>query len=164
MNVKKITWVSLLLAMCVIGANFKILGSIALDSFPAFLGAIILGPIYGAFLGGAGHLMSALLSGFPQTLPLHLVIAGLMGLCMFAFGWIRQHIRPGTLENKVISWIVAYLINVPLNLILLYPVLKEVVFVLFIPLTLATVINLGITEMVYLVLPSRIKEFKGKAV
>lgn len=48
-STKKLATLAILLALCVIGANIKILGSIALDSFPAFIGAIILGPAAGAF-------------------------------------------------------------------------------------------------------------------
>ncbi|WEG72745.1 ECF transporter S component [Vagococcus intermedius] len=159
MTTKKLTWVSMLLAMCVLGANFKLLGSIALDSFPAFLGAMILGPVYGAFLGIAGHFVSALLAGFPQTLPIHIIIGFLMGICMFIFGLVRKKAMGDGIMVKAVSWLIAYIVSVPLNLLILYPVLHEVVFVLFVPLTIATLANLLISELVYAVLPSKIKNF-----
>lgn len=44
------------------------------------------GGLPGAAAGFFGHLFSALLSGFPLTLPLHLVIAAEMGLTCLAVG------------------------------------------------------------------------------
>lgn len=52
---------------CVIGANIKLMGSVAFDAAPAFIGTLLLGPMYGAVLGIFGHLTSALLAGFPLT-------------------------------------------------------------------------------------------------
>lgn len=57
-RLRRIVLAAMLLALCVVGANIKIMGSIAFDSAPAFLGAILLGPWFGAFLGIFGHLTS----------------------------------------------------------------------------------------------------------
>ncbi|PBQ22966.1 ECF transporter S component [Levilactobacillus brevis] len=155
---KRVTLSALLLALCVIGANVKIMGSIALDSAPAFLGALLLGPWVGAFLGFFGHMTSALLSGFPLTLPVHLIVGAMMAVCMFVFGYIRKKMGIDRLGNTIVSDIVAYLINVPLEIPLLYPLLKGAIIALFIPLTLATVANLVICEVLYVVLPQRVKQ------
>jgi hypothetical protein len=48
-----------------LGQILRLWGSIAFDSMPAFLGAILLGPWFGAFLGVFGHLTSAAMAGFP---------------------------------------------------------------------------------------------------
>lgn len=80
----------MLIAMCVIGANIKLMGSVAFDAAPAFIGTLLLGPMYGAVLGIFGHLTSALLAGFPLTLPIHLIVAGMMGVTMIAYGFTRQ--------------------------------------------------------------------------
>lgn len=157
-STKRLTTLAILLALCVIGANIPILGSIALDSFPAFIGAVVLGPFAGAFLGFFGHMISALLSGFPQTLPIHLIIGGLMALCMFLYGWVRLKLKKNRIAASAVSMLVAYLINVPLDLLLLYPILGQVIFVLFVPLTLATVVNLGISEVVLLGIPEKYKK------
>lgn len=155
---KKLTLTALLLAMCIIGANIKILGSIALDSAPAFLGAILLGPWIGAFLGFFGHMTSAMLSGFPLTLPIHLIIGALMALCMFAFGWIRKKMGVNRLSAIILADIVGYIINVPLEIPLLYPLLKGAIIALFVPLTVATIFNIVICEALYVVLPQRVKQ------
>lgn len=156
---KRLTTLAILLALCVIGANIKILGSIALDSFPAFIGAIVLGPAAGAFLGFFGHMISALLSGFPSSLPIHLIIAAIMALCMFAYSWTRRKLAKNKLAASVVSMVVAYIINVPLDIVLLYPLMGPGIFFLFVPLTLATVVNLGLSEIVILGIPSKYKEF-----
>lgn len=157
LRLKRLTLVAVLLALCVVGANVKIMGSIAFDSAPAFLGAILLGPIDGAFLGFFGHMVSAALLGFPLTLPIHLVIAVMMAICMFAFGWIRKRFGRSRLATIVISDIVGYLINVPLEIAPLYLMMNAAIFAFFIPLTIATVLNLVVCELVYAFLPQSIK-------
>ncbi|GKT02964.1 ECF transporter S component [Furfurilactobacillus sp. WILCCON 0119] len=152
---KRTMLAALLLALCVVGANVKIMGSIAFDSAPAFLGAILLGPWFGAFLGFFGHMTSALLSGLPLTLPVHLIVACGMAVCMFVFGWIRQRFGKSRVGIVLLSDLVGYLINVPLEIPVLYPLLKGAIFALFIPLTLATIANLIVCEVIYAALPKR---------
>lgn len=156
---RKLTIVALMIALSILGGNIKILGSIALDSFPAFLSTIILGPAMGMVVAFFGHMFSALFAGFPSTLPVHLIIATLMMVCMFVYGYIRNKWSDRPILSKVASIIAAYLINVPLDLLILYPILKQLVFVLFVPLTIATLVNLFLTEIVYAVLPEKIKNF-----
>lgn len=157
-STKKLATLAILLALCVIGANIKILGSIALDSFPAFIGAIVLGPFAGAFLGFFGHMISAMLSGFPNTLPIHLIIAVLMALCMFFYAWTRKKLAKRKMLAAAVSMVVGYLINVPLDLVLLYPLMGPVVFALFVPLSLATIVNLGLAEVVIVGIPEKYKQ------
>lgn len=157
-RLKRLVLAAMLLALCVIGANIKIMGSVAFDSAPAFLGAILLGPVFGAFLGVFGHLTSAALAGFPLTLPIHLIIAAAMGVCMFVFGWIRQRLGKQKIAGIVTSDVVGYAINVPIELVFMYPLLKQAVYVYFIPLTIATILNLIVCEVIYAALPKRIKE------
>jgi hypothetical protein len=71
----RIVLLALFIALCAVGANIKIMGSIAFDSLPAFLAAMLIGGKEGAIAGAAGHLFSALLAGFPLTLPMHLAVA-----------------------------------------------------------------------------------------
>ncbi len=161
LQLRRLVLGAVLIALCVIGANVKIMGSIALDSAPAFLGAIILGPVAGAVLGVFGHLISAMLSGFPLTLPVHLIIAVFMGACMFAFGGIRQKMGRTKLTAILLADLVGYLINVPVELVLLYPILKQAVYALFVPLTLATIANLIICEVIYAALAKRFTLYFG---
>ena len=86
MKTRKIVLIALFCGLAYVGANLKISGSIAFDSAPAFLCAMLMGGLPGAVAGAVGHLFSALLSGFPLTLPLHFVIAVEMGLVCFVTG------------------------------------------------------------------------------
>lgn len=88
MNTRKIVLIALFCGLAYVGANFKIAGSIAFDSAPAFLCAMLMGGLPGAIAGALGHLFSALLAGFPLTLPLHLVVGVEMGLICFLTGYL----------------------------------------------------------------------------
>ncbi len=48
--------VALFCALSAVGANIKIMGSIAFDSLPAFLAAILMGPAAGAIVGALGSI------------------------------------------------------------------------------------------------------------
>lgn len=146
-NTKKLTLTGMLLALCVVGSMVKIMGSIALDSLPAFIGTVILGPEIGFFLGALGHLITAVLSGFPLTLPVHLITAGLMGLCMYSYGYARKKVTKRYFLNRWSSMLIAYVINVPLSLFLLYPLLGQVTYLLFIPLSIGALVNIMLAEI-----------------
>ncbi|ANZ69149.1 ECF transporter S component [Pediococcus claussenii] len=152
MNTKRLTLLALLIALCVVGANIKVMGSVAFDSMPAFFGTLVLGPVLGGVLGLLGHLVSAGLSGFPLTLPVHLVIAGIMFLTMLAYGYLRKGVKGNTFIRVLISDVVAYAINVPLSLVFLYPILKQAVFAYFFPLTIASIANIVVAEIVFAVI------------
>lgn len=84
---RKITLISLLLALTVVGAAIKvpaIIGSVAFDSFPALLAAALLGGPAGVVVAGMGHLLSALMGGFPLG-ALHGLVAVEMALLAFIF-------------------------------------------------------------------------------
>lgn len=88
MTTRNISWASLFIALSVVGAMIKvpaIIGSIALDSFPALVSAVVLGSGVGAFVGGLGHLLSALIGGMPLG-PFHFIVAAEMAFLVWAFG------------------------------------------------------------------------------
>lgn len=79
-------------ALSVVGAAIKvpaIVSSVALDAFPALLAGALLGGVAGAIVGAAGHLLSALLGGFPLG-PMHFLIAGEMAVLVWLFGVIYK--------------------------------------------------------------------------
>ncbi len=86
MKTRKMILIALFCAMAYVGANLKIAGSIAFDSTPAFLCAMLMGGLPGAVAGTLGHMFSAMLSGFPLSLPLHIVIGVEMGLICLLTG------------------------------------------------------------------------------
>lgn len=96
LNGKYLSWLAMFTALSVVGAAIKvpaIVASVALDAFPALLAAALLGGGAGAIVGAVGHLLSALLGGFPLG-PMHFLIAGEMAVLAWIFGGIyRKKLR-----------------------------------------------------------------------
>jgi uncharacterized membrane protein len=87
-NSKKIGLLALMIALSAVGASIKIpavIDSVALDALPALLAAALLGVRAGAITGALGHLLSALIGGFPLG-PMHLLIALEMAVLVWIFG------------------------------------------------------------------------------
>ncbi|WP_338450777.1 ECF transporter S component [Niallia oryzisoli] len=90
MNIKKISLISLFIALSVIGASIKIpaiVSSVALDMVPALTAGVILGSLPGALVALFGHLVSALIGGMPLG-PFHFLIAVEMALLVWLFTFI----------------------------------------------------------------------------
>jgi uncharacterized membrane protein len=88
MKGKLITWLALFSALSAVGASIKIpaiVGSVALDVFPALLAAALIGGRAGAIVAALGHLLSAMLAGFPLG-PMHILIAIEMAILCLIFG------------------------------------------------------------------------------
>lgn len=81
---KRNAYAGILIALSFVGSMIKIQNSIAFDSMPAFLGALVISPGIGAVIGFIGHIITAAMSGFYLTVPMHIIIA----LEMFAFTYI----------------------------------------------------------------------------
>jgi len=138
----RIVLLALFIALAAVGANIKIMGSIAFDSLPAFLAAMLIGGKEGAIAGAAGHMFSALLAGFPLTLPMHFAIAAEMAAICWLTGWLVQ--------NKNVRIWVAAIPAVVLNafisplLVIIWPGLGwEVMLALLIPLVIASAVNVA---------------------
>lgn len=159
MNTKKITFTALLIALSYIGANVKVMGSIAFDSMPGFLGALVLGPVYGAVIGAIGHLLTAVLSGFPLTLPVHLIVMVDMALTMAAFGIVFKKFEKKT--AVVLSFLTAVLINGPISLLMVSPLLipamgSAALWAMLPVLTGVAALNVILAFLVYKVIPKNI--------
>lgn len=146
--------VSLFIALSFLGGYTKFFGSIALDSFPAFLGTLLLGPTYGMIIALIGHLFSAFLSGFPLTLPIHLIVGVMMMLTMFVYGNVRQKYSDKMI-SVVASVLIALVFNTVISSLPLIPLLGfNVILAMMIPLVAASLVNILVAEMVYRVLPA----------
>ncbi len=138
----RITLLALFIALAAVGANIKIMGSIAFDALPAFLAAMLLGSREGAIAGAAGHLFSALLSGFPMTLPMHLVVAAEMAAICYLTGWMVQ-------KRGLPIWaasIPAFALNAFVSplIVVVWPGMGPAVYLtLLIPLTIASAVNVA---------------------
>ncbi len=120
-STKNIATCGMLIAASFILANVKIMGSIAFDSLPAFVGGLLLGPVAGAIIGATAHLLTALLSGFPFTLPVHLIVAVMMAVTVASFTHTYRSV-----EKKYNPWlgmvaatVVGVLLNGPICIALL---------------------------------------------
>ena len=163
MNNKKIykmTLAALFIALCFIGGNIKIMGSVAFDSMPAFLGTLFLGYGWGAAIGALAHMFSAVLSGFPMTLPVHIITAAMMALTMVGFLAAINFLRK---KNEMLAYVagcvVAVIINVPVALAAVIPFVgKETVMALIPALIPAAIANVAIAVIIYMAMPKKIKD------
>jgi uncharacterized membrane protein len=102
MNIKKLCLIALMIALSAVGASIKIpavVDSVALDALPALLAAVLFGVRAGAVTGALGHLLSALIGGFPLG-PMHILIALEMAVLVWIFGILYEK------GKKIISGIV----------------------------------------------------------
>lgn len=167
MKTKNLVLCALFIAICFVGANIKIVYSIAFDSMAGFLGALVLGPVYGAIIGALGHFLTALTSGFPLTLPVHLITMVTMAITMFAFGLTYKALRKKNLILAVlISALVGIIINSPVSLLVDYPLLinmmpKAAIIGLAPILTLAATLNVAVAFLIYKFLPKGLKKYES---
>ncbi|CUH94577.1 putative membrane protein [Propionispora sp. 2/2-37] len=165
MNTKRLVLLALFVAVSYIGANLKIMGTIAFDSMPGFLGALLLGPVEGAFIGAAGHFFTALLSGFPLSLPVHLLIMADMAAAMAVFGLIYRHIsaRQGNAYTaRLLAMMAGTAVNGPLALLLLAPWLlpamgRSGMLALLPVLTGAALLNIVLAFLLYRILSKHLQ-------
>lgn len=94
-NLSKLIKISLFIALSVVGALLKIpspTGTVAFDSLPGYLGAVIIGKKEGAIIAALGHLASAATAGFFLTVPVHLYIALQMAAAAYLFGFLKEKV------------------------------------------------------------------------
>ena len=158
MNTRKIILVALFIALSFIGANFKVMNSIAFDSMPGFLGALMLGPVYGAIIGAVGHFLTAFTSGFYLSLPVHMIIMVTMAITMYVFGIVyRSLLKRSRTLSIVASSLAAVLINGPITIFLLIPILGKGMLAMIPILSGVAFLNVFIGHSVYKLLPKRLK-------
>lgn len=147
MKTKDITIMALLIALSCILANFKFLGSIALDSCPAMLAVFLYKDYKGAVIAMIGHIVSAGLAGFPYGLPSHIMIMIGMGVMMILSSMLYKKTNNliitiifmfifNTFISSTFIWVITG-VNIPAYVALL-PILGQ-----------ATIANLVIAALVY---------------
>lgn len=155
----KLVYIATLIAISFIGSLIKIQGTIALDSMPGFFAALFLGPLPGALVGGIGHLLTSFTSGFPLTVPIHLIVALQMSIVMWIFGIVYKRI------NGIIASAIGILLNGIGATVILAPITawmglplsgKAFVYAMAGPLTLASAVNIILASIVYKMINSRI--------
>ena len=115
---KMFTLMGLFVALSAVGALIKVpspTGTVALDSAPGFIAALVLGPGPGAVVAALGHLLTSLFSGFPMTLPLHLMVALEMAAFAALYGYMgRRNLAAGVVTVSVLNGIIAPATFIPL--------------------------------------------------
>lgn len=147
---KQLVLLALFVAMSVVGGYIKlpnpITSSIAFDSLPAYLSALLLGGIPGAIVGFLGHMASAALGGFPLSLPIHFLIGAQMGLIMLVFSFCAKKVN---LLAAIIICIILNGVACPASLILIPGMGMPVFLGALVPLTVASALNIIICALVY---------------
>jgi len=159
LSTKKLVLMALFLVLSLIGSNIRLFGSIALDSLPAFLAALLLGPGYGAAIGFMGHLFSAAPIGFPMSIPIHLAIAVAMAVTMLGFGHafnvLKRNFAPTT--SLAVTGVVGIVLNAPVSLVFTMGVMALIAgteaamgLIMLLPvLTLGSSINVVLSIVLY---------------
>lgn len=152
---QKIVFCALLIALSYLGSMVKIFGSVALDALPAYFGALFLGGPVGALVGAIGHLFSAALSGFPMTIPMHILVALCMALACWAYSWFTKK------TNIIVSSVIAILINGVVMTFLsgllavalgISPSVMGFVLPMLAPLCIASAVNVIVAAVLYIAL------------
>lgn len=148
-NIRKIILMALFIAISYIGALIKLPGpmsTIAFDSFAAYLGGLVLGGFNGGFIGMLAHLFVSMTSGFPLSLPVHIIISLMMFVSVFSYSYLVKK------YNLFIGTIVGIIINgvlMPLSLMLL-PFMDKGFLISLIPiLSLASFANIILSNVIY---------------
>lgn len=142
MNIRTITTYAILIALCAIGGQIHFgVYSIGFDSSPAFVGALMLGPVAGAVLGALGHIATAASTGFPLSVPIHVAIGLVMAGTGASIGYITK--RMTSSFSYVVSGIVGYIINVGIGITVIAWMMQsiKVAIFIFVPLSLAYALN-----------------------
>lgn len=157
MKLRKLILTALFIALSFVGANFKIAGSIAFDSMPGFLGTLILGPWYGAVIGAAGHFLTAVTSGFYLTLPVHIILMIAMAITMYLFGLTYRILKSKNSAAVIVSSIVAIVINGPVAIFMIIPILGKSILAMLPILSLVAFLNVAVAHICYKFLPNKYK-------
>lgn len=157
-SIKLMTRCGVLIALSAIGAMIKIQGTIAFDSMPGYFAALYINPIAGGVVAALGHFLTALTSGFPLSLPMHLMLMMIMGVVAYIFGFIGNKI------NGVIACLIATILNGPVCTAISAVTAKALALpfsgaamftALVVPLTIASAVNIVLAFVVHKIIRNK---------
>lgn len=157
-QIRLITSCGLLIALSAIGALIKIQGTIALDSLPGYFAALYISPMAGGLVAALGHFLTAVTSGFPMTIPMHIMLMLVMGIIAYIFGVVGRKL------NGVTACFVATILNGPISTLIAaitakllgLPFSGAAMFTaLVIPLTIASAVNIILAYIIYRVFKNK---------
>ncbi|SHK28778.1 alpha-ribazole transporter [Anaerobranca californiensis DSM 14826] len=150
-DLKKLILSGVFIGLSFIGSLIKLAGTVALDSLPAYLSAIVLGPFWGGLVGFIGHIFTSLTSGFPLTLPMHLFISIIMFIILYIFALVYKKscylailigiLLNGPIAASLTTYIFVNLVESTLTMIQFFSVI-------IIPLTLASAVNIILANII----------------
>ena len=151
----RVARISIFTALSVIGSfitPYPVMATIAFDSSPGFFAALYFGVLDGLLITGLGHIITAVINGFPLG-TLHYVIAVGMALAGGAMGLLNK-------TNKKWGFIPASLAAIAINTVLsviMVPTLgwSVTITVVTIPLLLAATLNAAIAVILYVAVRNR---------
>ncbi|HHW03965.1 MAG TPA: ECF transporter S component [Thermoanaerobacterales bacterium] len=145
---KNLVLAALFVALSAAGAAIKVpspTGTVAFDSAPGYLAALLLGPGYGAMTAALGHLFTSLSAGFPLSLPVHLIIAVEMAAFASIYGILKRF-------NLLLAVILTSLLNgilAPASFIPLPQFGTGFFTAMVIPLMVASAANVAVSFLIY---------------
>ncbi len=151
----RVARISIFTALSVIGSfitPYPPIPTIALDSSPGFFAALYFGVIDGFLITGLGHIVTAIINGFPLG-NLHFIIAVGMALAGGAMGLVNK-------TNKKWGFIPAAVTGVAINTglsVIMVPQMgwATTLSVVTIPLLLAASLNAFLAAIVYVGVKAR---------
>jgi len=156
-NDKKVFWTSkriarmaIFIAMSAVGAMVKVpspTGTVALDAAFAFFSAVAFGWKEGAIVAALGHLLTALTTGFPLSMPMHLFIAFQMSVYVSIFQLVvkKIHVWAGVVAGIILNGPVSAVLVIPIGGV-------GLATVLLLPLTIGSAVNIFIAVTAYMII------------
>lgn len=153
---KMFALMGLFIALSAVGAFIKVpspTGTVAFDSAPGFVAALLLGPGPGAAAAALGHLFTSLFAGFPLTLPIHIIIALEMAAFAAIYGYIgKKNLPVGVAAVSLLNGIIS-----PATFILMPQFGIAFFTAMVIPLLVASAANVIVSALVYKAIAATIK-------
>ncbi|MEW6226784.1 MAG: ECF transporter S component [Bacillota bacterium] len=144
---RRVARMALFVALSAVGALIKIpspTGTVALDSCPGYFSAISFGWLEGGIVAAVGHIFTAATTGFPLSVPIHILIAVEMAIFAAAFWWVNRRfgIIPAVIVATLLNGVVAAFVMVPIGGM-------GLALGLLAPLTVGSAINIIIAAVAY---------------
>lgn len=148
-NPKRVARMAIFIALSAVGALIKIpspTGTVALDSCPGFFSAVSFGWGEGAIVAALGHIFTAATTGFPLSVPVHILVAFEMAVFAAAFWWVgkRFGIIPAVIVATILNGVVASFAMVPFGGM-------GLALSLLLPLTVGSAVNIVIAAVAHVI-------------
>ncbi len=146
-NPRRVARMAIFVALSAVGALIKIpspTGTVALDSCPGYFSAISLGWQEGGIVAAVGHVFTAATTGFPLSVPIHILVAVEMAIFAAAFWWVNKGfgIVPAVIAGTLLNGVVAAFAMAPIGGM-------GLALGLLVPLTVGSAINIIIAAAVH---------------